>query len=178
MLGNGTNDNGVTFVEFTSKDTNQDVLTLIIENIYEFIPYDIMDAMSDRLLYDVMADSLNEDFGAESYAEYIGLGSEFYLEQLRLSQEMYVDSGALRQLLQIGLYNRTDEPVNEDYVDQVYQEFGFDEGFVAGFNFTYNKVYELMKTTAINDVLPTADFVVDITDYMRYDKRGPIIDGS
>ena len=136
---------------------------MLMSGIYGNMLFDLALDLADDLYYEVYEHTLSME-----------VGSEKYFQEYAKHTQKWLDSDVYRQKVAMAFndsggggyrtYNGTQ--TFEDFVDDVYDEFGFEELFIDIFPLIYNETYDALVTqgyVTINSV----DHVGMTTDYMR-----------
>ena len=133
-----------------------------MRNVFGNINFELFYDIADDLYFELVTQNISLSYGSDSY---------FQLYAKHTSK--WVDSGIYKQTVADAfqesgehlLYNSTQ--TFEDFIDEMYEEFGFEEIYEAAFPYLYIPTYDALITQG-NDVLQSADIVRMTTDYMRY----------
>ena len=139
-----------------------DILSDILLNyIYGNILYDLFFDLADDLYYEIV-----------TWNSSMAFGSKRYYQEFEKHTVKWLDSGAYKQLV-ADAFNASGEYVTysdtqtfEEFIDDVYNKFGFENLFDDAFPTIYNQTYRILVTqgyVTINSV----DITRMTTDYMR-----------
>ena len=154
------NTDGATFVELFPNSI--DALTYTLLNyLYGNIQYDLFYELADDLYSEIVTKTSSMAFG-----------SERYFQEFEKHTEKWLDSGAYKHLV-ADAFSASGEYVEynvtqtfEEFIDDVYNVFGFENLFHDAFPIIYNLTYGTLLTQGYV-TLNSIDVVRMTTDYMR-----------
>ena len=154
------NTDGTTFLELFPNKI--DVLSyILLSYLYENIQYDLFFDLADDLYYEIVIRNTSMAFG-----------SERYFQEFEKHTEKWLDSGVYKQIV-AAAFNASDEYVKyngsqtfEEFIDDVYHEFGFEKLFNDAFPIIYNLTYNTLLTQGYVTI-SSVDLRRMTTDYMR-----------
>lgn len=139
-----------------------DALTYYLLNyLFENIQYDLFFDLADDLYYEIVERDISMAFG-----------SERYFQEFEKHTEKWLKSGSYKQLVadafkasgEYVTYNGTQ--TFEEFIDDVYNEFGFEKLYNDAFPIIYNLTYSALFTQGYATV-SSLDRTRMTTDYMR-----------
>ena len=153
------NTNGTTFLELYP--STHEGLSWRLNRIYENILFDLVFLLGDALYYEIETESLS-----------LAVGSERYIEEFAKHIDNWINSGVYKQKI-AEAFKEGDEYQNynstqpfEEFMENIYDEFGFEKSFNDTFLVLYNQTYGTLLHhgyIAVGSIDP-----VSITmDYMR-----------
>ncbi|XP_072014353.1 uncharacterized protein [Amphiura filiformis] len=157
----GTNNsNGDIFLD-VFPNTTYKLAQILMDDIFGHMQFELFYSLANDLYYEKV-------LGVVSYAP----KSERYWKEYNHYAELWVTSGAYKQKVAIA-FTETEEYLPhlqsnqtfDDFIDYVYEEFGFVDLYFTAFPILYEVTYDLLSYYG-NETNANADKVRMVTDYM------------
>ena len=161
---------GVPFVNNTNgtylwevfPNTLEPLSALLMRNVFGNINFDLFYDIAEDLYYELVTQNISLSYGSDTYFE-------LYAKHTA----RWVDSGVYKQSVADAfqesgehlIYNSSQSL--EDFIDEVYDEFRFEDVYEQAFPYLYIPTYTALMTQGYA-VLSSTDITRMTTNYMRY----------